>query len=167
MPPVVGEFRDWVGEIGKQNVRADICSGDIDVPVKHGADLLFVQLGTDTSEHLEQHVPSWNIYNQEHIQTVEKLAQCVLNPDGVVVIVHNGGILHSTAILDTFGADGAPWALPETITIWNDTPHYVKAGRRMVSEVVDVHLVHCCYCFILGIVRTTSRLASLRCDVDF
>ena len=123
-------------------MRPDNCSAT-NVRQKHGADLLSVQLGMDTSEHLEPHPPSWNVYNGAHIATITKLAQCVLNPDGVVVIVHSGNILHSTQIFDAFGGEDSVWAMPETITIWNDTPRYVRAGRRMVSEVVDVHVLHC------------------------
>lgn len=133
-----------MAEIGAQKVRPDNSSAAINVRHKHGADLLFVQLGTDTSDYLEPQPPSWNVYTSAHLSSITKLAKCVLNhPDGVVVVVHSGNMLHATKIFDAFDGEDPIWAMPETITIWNDTPRYVRAGRRMVSEVVDVHVLHC------------------------
>ena len=120
-PPIAEDFRRWVNSVSP--------GGDT-------AALFVVQLGTGTTSPGEDAPPPWNVADYKDLESIEKLAFCIVAPDGVVAIAHSGSITSSVSIYDSFPKDSV-WSTSESFTIVHDHPRYRKGVKT-----VSAHSIH-------------------------
>ena len=138
--PILGKFKEWRKTLSDLNVQPTGINAKtqrLHGGKEDGADLFIVIMGTNTCGKGKNEIPPWNTFRHDHLALIETIARSILNPEGVVVIVHGAAMAQSKLVYDAFRApDMLEWRPPETFTVWNDTPRYKQKGAKQVSEVV-------------------------------